>query len=138
VGKYRICPEGYHVSIYRTCTPSYGIVKRKRPEAQPYISCLVCFFVVLLGRETSLLRLLAPLLPTRGKGADLVIHGNVVVNTLSARSTSTLLQNQIYINSPSSRQVSRPSRTVLRDRLRCPLRNGTNSMRWNLLLFTGR
>jgi hypothetical protein len=35
-----------------------------------------------------------------------VIHGNVVLNTLSARSTSTLLRrDQICINSPSSRQV---------------------------------
>jgi hypothetical protein len=71
-----------------------------------------------MGRETGLLQLLAPLLLTGGKGADLVIRGNVVLNTLSARSTSTLLRDQICINSPSSRQVLRPSRTVLRDSLR--------------------
>jgi hypothetical protein len=59
-----------------------------------------------MGRETGLPQLLAPLLLTEGKGADLVIRGNVVLNTLSARSTSTLLRNQICINSPSSRQVS--------------------------------
>jgi hypothetical protein len=82
------------------------IEKRKRPEVQSYIMCLVCFTVVLLGRDTGLLQLLAPLLLTGGKGADLVIRGNVVLNTLSARSTSTLLQDQISINSPSSRQVS--------------------------------
>jgi hypothetical protein len=35
-----------------------------------------------------------------------VICGNVVLNTLSARSTSTLLRDQICINSPSIRQVS--------------------------------
>jgi hypothetical protein len=59
-----------------------------------------------MGRETSSLHLLAPLLLTGGKGADLVIRGNVVLNTLSARSTSTLLRrDQICINSPSSRQV---------------------------------
>jgi hypothetical protein len=52
------------------------------------------------------LQLLAPLLLTGGKGADLVIRGNVVLNTLSARSTSTLLRDQICINSPSSWQVS--------------------------------
>jgi hypothetical protein len=46
-----------------------------------------------------------------------VIRGNVVLNTLSARSTSTLLRDQICINSSSSRQVLRPSRTVPRDRL---------------------
>jgi hypothetical protein len=74
-----------------------------------------------MGRETSTLQLLAPLLLTGGKGADLVIRGNVVLNTLSARSTSTLPRNQICIDSPSSRQVPRPSRTVLRDRLRFSL-----------------
>jgi hypothetical protein len=60
---------------------------------------------VLMGRETGTLQLLAPLLLTGGKGADLVIRGNVVLNTLSARSTSTLLRDWICINSPSSRQV---------------------------------
>ena len=59
-----------------------------------------------MGRETGFLQLLAPLLLTGGKGADLVIRGNVVLNTLSARSTSTLLRDQICINSPSIRQVS--------------------------------
>jgi hypothetical protein len=58
-----------------------------------------------MGRETGSLQLLAPLLLTGGKGADLVIRGNVVLNTLSARSTSTLLPDWIFINSPSSRQV---------------------------------
>jgi hypothetical protein len=36
--------------------------------------------VVLMGRETGSLHLLAPLLLTGGKGADLVIRGNVVLN----------------------------------------------------------
>jgi hypothetical protein len=67
--------------------------------------CLVCYSVVLLGRETSSLQLLAPLLLTGGKGADLVIRGDVILNTLSACSTSTLLRDQICINSPSIRQV---------------------------------
>jgi hypothetical protein len=62
--------------------------------------------VVLMGRDTGHPHLLAPNLLTGGKGADLVIRGNVVLNTLSARSTSTLLRDQICINSPSSRQVS--------------------------------
>jgi hypothetical protein len=35
---------------------------------------------VLKGRETGYLHLLAPLLLTGGKGADLVIRGNVVLN----------------------------------------------------------
>jgi hypothetical protein len=59
-----------------------------------------------MGRETGPLQLLASLLLTGGKGADLVIRGNVVLNTLSARSTSTLLRDQICINSPSSRHVT--------------------------------
>jgi hypothetical protein len=33
-----------------------------------------------MGRESGLLQLLAPLLLTGGKGADLVIHGDVVLN----------------------------------------------------------
>jgi hypothetical protein len=37
--------------------------------------------VVFMGRETGLLQLLAPLLLTGEKGADLVIRGNVVLNT---------------------------------------------------------
>jgi hypothetical protein len=34
-----------------------------------------------MGRETGTLQLLAPLLLTGGKGADLVIRGDVVLNT---------------------------------------------------------
>jgi hypothetical protein len=34
-----------------------------------------------MGRETSTLQLLVPLLLTGGKGADLVIRGNVVLNS---------------------------------------------------------
>jgi hypothetical protein len=113
----KYAPEGYHVFIYRTCTPSYGIEKRKRPEAQTYILSIVCFSIVLLGRDMDLPQLLASVLLTGGKGADLVIHGNVVMNTLSARSTSTLLRDRISINSPSSQQVLWSSRTVLRDSL---------------------
>jgi hypothetical protein len=64
-----------------------------------------------------LLQLLTYNLFTGEKGADPVIHGNIAINTLSACSTSSLLRDQIYINSPSSRHVLRPSRTVLRDRL---------------------
>jgi hypothetical protein len=42
--------------------------------------CLVCFTVVLLGRDTGLPHLLAPNLLMGGKGADLVIRGNVILN----------------------------------------------------------
>jgi hypothetical protein len=58
-----------------------------------------------MGRETGPLQLLAPLLLTGGKGTDLVIRGNVVLNTLSAHSTLMLLRDLICINSPSSWQV---------------------------------
>jgi hypothetical protein len=36
-----------------------------------------------MGRETGSLQLLAPLLLTGGKGADLVIRGNVVLNSVT-------------------------------------------------------
>jgi hypothetical protein len=86
--------------------PSHKIVKRKRSDAQPYILCLVCSSVVLLVSDTGSIQLLAPLLLTGGKEADLVIYGNVVLNTLLARSILTLLRDQICINSSSNRQVS--------------------------------
>jgi hypothetical protein len=89
-----------------------------------------------MGRKTGSLHLLASLLLTRGKGADLVIRGNVVLNTLSARSTSMLLRDQICINSSSSRQVSRPSRTVLRDSLRFSLYTRAVCLLVDLLLCT--
>jgi hypothetical protein len=74
-------PEGYRVSIYRTCT--HHIEQRSERGQRPNpISCVSCVSsVVLMGRETGPLQLLAPLLPTGGKGADLVIRGNVVLNT---------------------------------------------------------
>jgi hypothetical protein len=83
-------PEGYRVSIYRTCTPHMEQRSERglRPNHIFSVSCVSS--VVLMGRETGSLQLLAPLLLTGGKGADLVIRGNVVLNTLSARSTSTL------------------------------------------------
>jgi hypothetical protein len=61
---------------------------------------------MLIGREMGLLQLLASNLLTGEKGADLVIRGNVVLNTLSTHPTSTLLRDQIFINSPLNRQVS--------------------------------
>jgi hypothetical protein len=42
------------------------------------VSCVLS--VVLLGRDTGIPHLLAPNLLTGGKGADLVIRGDVVVN----------------------------------------------------------
>jgi hypothetical protein len=66
----------------------------------------------------------------------MVIRGNVVLNTLSARSTSMLLRDQICINSSSSRQVSWPSRTVLRDSLRFSLYARAVCLLVDLLLRT--
>jgi hypothetical protein len=77
--------------------------KEARCPTLHHVSCVLS--VVLMGRETSTLQLLTPLLLTGGKGTDLVIRGDVVLNTLSARSTSTLLRDWICINSSSIRQV---------------------------------
>jgi hypothetical protein len=52
----------------------------QRPNPISSVSCV--FSAVLMGRETGSLHLLAPLLLTGGKGADLVIRGNVVLNTI--------------------------------------------------------
>jgi hypothetical protein len=56
--------------------------EREEKEARgPNLHCVSCVFsVVLMRRETGTLQLLAPLLLTGGKGADLVIRGNVVLN----------------------------------------------------------
>jgi hypothetical protein len=80
------------VSLYIEHVPL--IWNREEKEARgPTLHRVYCVSsVVLMGRETGLPQLLAPLLLTGGKGADLVIRGNVVLNTLSARSTSTLLR----------------------------------------------
>jgi hypothetical protein len=78
-----------------------------------------------MGRETDSLHLLAPLLLTGGKRADLVIRGNIVLNTLSARSTSTLLLDQTCINSPLIRQVSGLAELSYATGFDYPLRNQT-------------
>jgi hypothetical protein len=77
-------------------------VLSKRPEAQPYIMCLMCYFVLLLGRETGSLQLLTPLLLTGGKGADLVIRGDVVLNTHDARPNSCASPLDIRAHWPTS------------------------------------
>jgi hypothetical protein len=79
VGKYRICPLRPIPSLYiEHVPPSYVIKKRKRQEVQPYILCLVCSLSCFCeGRQIP--HLLAPNLLTGGKGADLVIRGNVVL-----------------------------------------------------------
>jgi hypothetical protein len=105
MGKYRLCPWGVsHLYIRNFYTPSYD--REEKETKVPTLHRVSCVSsIVQLGRDTGLARLLAPNLLTGGKGADLVIRGNIVLNMLSARSTSTLLRDQIYINSSSSRQV---------------------------------
>jgi hypothetical protein len=54
------------------------IHRSERGQMTNPISCVSCVSsVVFMGRETSPLQLLAFLLLTGGKGADLVIRGNV-------------------------------------------------------------
>jgi hypothetical protein len=68
-------------SLYKEPVHSFIIQRRERGQRPNPISCVSCVsFVVLMGRETSSLQLLAPLLLTGGKGADLVIRGAVVLN----------------------------------------------------------
>jgi hypothetical protein len=52
-----------------------------------------------MGRETGTLQLLTPLLLTGGKGADLVIRGNVVLNTRdmwASMVTSTVYSSSVF------------------------------------------
>jgi hypothetical protein len=92
-------------SLYKELVHPLIRERRERGQRHNPIFCVSCVsYVMFMGRETSLLQLLAPLLLTGGKAADLVIRGDVVLNTLSARSTSTLLRHRLS-DSPSSRQV---------------------------------
>jgi hypothetical protein len=69
-------------SLYIEHVPPHMEQKRERGQRPNPISSVSCVSsVVLMGRETSSLHLLAPLLLTGGKGADLVIRGNVVLNS---------------------------------------------------------
>jgi hypothetical protein len=67
-------------SLYIELVPL--IWNREEKEARgPTLHRVYCVSsIVLMGRETGLPQLLAPLLLTGGKGADLVIRGNVVLN----------------------------------------------------------
>jgi hypothetical protein len=68
-------------SLYKE--PVHPLIIQRSERGQrpnPISSVSYVFSVVLMGRETGSLHLLAPLLLTGGKGADLVIRGNVVLN----------------------------------------------------------
>ena len=68
-------------SLYKEYVHLLIIQRRERGQRPNPISSVSCVSsVVLMGRETGSLHLLAPLLLTGGKGADLVIRGNVVLN----------------------------------------------------------
>jgi hypothetical protein len=58
----------------------YRSERGQRPNPISSVSCVSS--VMLMGRETGSLHLLAPLLLTGWMGADLVIRGNVVLNSL--------------------------------------------------------
>jgi hypothetical protein len=69
-------------SLYKEHVHPFIIQRSERGQRPNPISSVSCVSsVVLMGRETSSLHLLAPLLLTGGKRADLVIRGNVVLNT---------------------------------------------------------
>jgi hypothetical protein len=68
-------------SLYKEHVHSLIIQRSERGQRPNPISCVPCVSsIVLMGRETGLLQLLAPLLLTGGKGVDLVIRGDVVLN----------------------------------------------------------
>jgi hypothetical protein len=70
------------ISLYKEPVHPFIIQRSERGQRPNPISCVSCVSsVVLMGRETGSLQLLASLLLTGGKGADLVIRGNVVLNT---------------------------------------------------------
>jgi hypothetical protein len=68
-------------SLYKEPIHPLIIQRRERGQRPNPIPCVSCVSsIVLMGRETGLLQLLAPLLLTGGKAADLVIRGDVVLN----------------------------------------------------------
>jgi hypothetical protein len=93
-------------SIYIEPVPL--IWNREEKEARgPTLHRVYCVSsVVLMESETGLPQLLAPLLLTGGKGADLVIRGNVVLNCTDGIRTPVQLERgnrRIYIWPPRKR-----------------------------------
>jgi hypothetical protein len=95
--------------------PSYGIEIRKRPEAQPYIQCLVCFLCRAYGKGDGFSTASCASTADGREGSG--CSSQHVISTLYL----DVAAEYICIDSPSSQQVPRPSRTVLRDRLRFSL-----------------
>jgi hypothetical protein len=76
-----------------------------------------------MGRETGSLHLLAPLLLTGGKRADLVIRGNVVLNTINPDCWMKGVWRRLKVDLCEQRgQVARAFMTVVH---RCWLRRAT-------------
>jgi hypothetical protein len=68
-------------SLYKEHVRPFIKQRSERGQRPNHISCVSCVFsAVLMGRETDPLQLLASVLLTGGKGADLVIRGNVFFN----------------------------------------------------------
>jgi hypothetical protein len=72
-------------SLYKEHVHPLIIQRSERGHRPNPISCVSCVSsIVLMGRGTGSLQLLTPLLLTGGKGADLVIRGNIVLNSLDS------------------------------------------------------
>jgi hypothetical protein len=68
-------------SLYIELVSPHMEYRSEKGQGPNPISCVSCVSsVVLMKRETGSLQLLAPNLLTGGKGANLVIRGNVVLN----------------------------------------------------------
>jgi hypothetical protein len=76
-------------SLYKEPVHPLIIQRSERGQRPNPISCVSYISsVVLMGRETGSLQLLAPLLLMGGKGADLVIRSNVVLGRLDRSGAS--------------------------------------------------
>jgi hypothetical protein len=79
-------------SLYKEHVHPLIIQRRERGQRPNPISCVSCVSsIVLMGRETGTLQLLVSLLLTGGKGVDLVIRSNVVVNSKKLHGLSMTL-----------------------------------------------
>jgi hypothetical protein len=86
-------------SLYKEPVHPLIIQRSERGQRPNLISSVSCVSsVVLMGRETGSLHLLASLLLTGGKGADLVIRGNVVLNKEE--------ENELYVFSITIHRIN--------------------------------
>jgi hypothetical protein len=86
------------ISLYKEHVHPFIIQRSERGQRPNPISCVSCVSsVVLMGRETGSLQLLASLLLTGGKGADLVIRGNVVLNKNNSNNIAKGVSNGLAL-----------------------------------------